>query len=608
MNIQLVGFALLGAIVAVVVLGFVRALTREVNRRDVTTAVVGLALGACVWVLFAWGALALTAMLVVAVGGVGPPWVHWRRTGSAPTVTRWAEKSRRRDGVATTFQVFWTASSWAMHRKARAVRPHLRDKGWRDRWRMSPHELAVELCRTSLIRIYAAIEDVVFVCAGPRSGKTALLGNHVIDAPGAVIVTSTRLDIVEATAALRAMVGPVGFFNPSGLGDVESTISFEPTFGCEDPKTALYRAADMLPERQDERGESARWDRQSRRVFAAYLHAAALSGGRCDSEDIARWAADPGGTAEEVLLLLRKSPSRGFIPNIKQFTETNSDTRSSITTGIMPILEWLNSPTAVAATKGGDPFDVAKLILERGTVYLLGREDGITAPLLAGLTGYIAREARELASSPTFAGACSGRLDPPMRLALDEAARISPVPLPDWTGDFGGSGLQLIIVCQSRADLLERYGRYGTAKILNNSGTLLYLGGNFDAEGNGDLEFWSRLAGDRDEWGQTKNAQGELISKSDRKTPILPVSRLATLPLWRAVVYTRGMPVAIGRISKVWDRADVKAVAKAGLALPATYSVAEQVAQLSATPVEAPGLPGAAITHSPTQELADVAQ
>src|SRR5439155_16127511 len=124
---------------------------------------------------------------------------------------------------------------------------------------------------------------------------------------------------------------------------------------------------------------------------------------------------------------------------------------------------------------------------------------------------------------------------------------------PDWTGDFGGFGLQLIVVCQSRADLIKRYGKPGAAMILNNAGSFMYLGGNKDAAGDGDLEFLSKLAGDRDEPVKTRNGDGKVTSTTVRKTPILPVSQLATLPMWKAVVFTGRMPVAIGTIARVWD-------------------------------------------------------
>src|SRR5690606_29823836 len=108
-------------------------------------------------------------------------------------------------------------------------------------------------------------------------------------------------------------------------------------------------------------------------------------------------------------------------------------------------------------------------IRDTGTVYLLGRHEANTAPLLQALTGYIAREARRLAAMQP-----GGRLDPPMRFPLDEAARVCPVPLPDWTGDFGGSGIQLMPVFQSMADAVSKYGAAGADRLLNNSNVLMY--------------------------------------------------------------------------------------------------------------------------------------
>ncbi len=78
-------------------------------------------------------------------------------------------------------------------------------------------------------------------------------------------------------------------------------------------------------------------------------------------------------------------------------------------------------------------FDVAALLEQRGTVYMLGAEDAQVGPLVTALTGHIAREARSIAGRQP-----GGRLDPPLTLALDEAALICPVPLDNWTADMGG--------------------------------------------------------------------------------------------------------------------------------------------------------------------------
>ncbi len=48
----------------------------------------------------------------------------------------------------------------------------------------------------------------MLIIGGPRKGKTQLLAGQVIDHPGAVIVTSTRTDLLDQTAPLRAASGP----------------------------------------------------------------------------------------------------------------------------------------------------------------------------------------------------------------------------------------------------------------------------------------------------------------------------------------------------------------------------------------------------------------
>ncbi len=97
---------------------------------------------------------------------------------------------------------------------------------------------------------------------GPRVGKTQWLAGRVIDAPGAVLVTSTRTDLLDQTAPLRAQRGPVYVFNPVGLGGRPSTITFDPLTGCRDPITAAERATDMLGAAHHDRagGDRQFWD------------------------------------------------------------------------------------------------------------------------------------------------------------------------------------------------------------------------------------------------------------------------------------------------------------------------------------------------------------
>ena len=122
-----------------------------------------------------------------------------------------------------------------------------------------------------------------------------------------------------------------------------------------------------------------------------------------------RWCCDgsptPRAPHRDVLRLLRRSPSAAsYVPDAEQFLTTNDKTRSSITSTIMPCLGWLASPTACAATTGATALDVAELIRSHATVYLLGAEESQVAPLVAALTGHIARQARRLAARAPSGG------------------------------------------------------------------------------------------------------------------------------------------------------------------------------------------------------------
>src|SRR4051794_12155511 len=496
----------------------------------------------------------LAAVLVLLAVGVA--WHRFTRTSA--TVTRWGARTRRKSGVASTFEVVRVGSGMAIRRKAATVRPSLTPTGRIARWRqlvaLPTYEVGLQLCRVGLLRVWISSEDVLLVFGGPRTGKTQYLGGRIIDAPGAVLVTSTRTDLYEITAPLRRRRGPVYVFNAAGLAGITSTITFDPLTGCADPVTAGERAADMLAAtttsgRGGGSGDREFWDAQGRRVLAALLHAAALGG--ASIRDVHAWVSDPDAAQPRIAGLLRRSPEKAFETDVAQFVATNSRTRTSITSTVMPALAWLAHPAAAAAAMPGPAgFDVAELVASRATVYLLGGEEAQSAPLVCALTGHIARQARTLAALQP-----GGRLDPALTLALDEAALISPVPLQRWTADMGGRGVTIVAAFQSRAQLLARYGDADAAVILNNAAAALLFGGTRDRD---DLQFWSTLAGERDEPVLSMDVHGQRRTRTVRKVPVLAPAQLANLPAGRVVAFRRGMAPVIGRAEQAHRRRDVR--------------------------------------------------
>jgi type IV secretion system protein VirD4 len=365
-------------------------------------------------------------------------------------------------------------------------------------------------------------------------------------------------------------------FNPSGVGGLASTVTFDPLVGCADPKTAVERAGDLIAggssgtaSAHSAEGDREHWAGQARDLLAVLMHAAARGG--ASMRDVHGWVSDPDRHYDTVRPMLRGSPEPGFEAELVHFVTTNDRTRSSITQSIRPALMWLHDPTSARAAgqvvtgpvidasgvtvpTGDLPpgLDVEALLALSGTVYLLGAEDAQVAPLVAALTGHIARIARRVAGRQP-----SGRLDPPLTLALDEAALICPIPLDKWTADMGGRNVTIHIAAQSRPQLRQRWGHDGAASITNNAACMVIYGGTRDAD---DLQAYSTLAGEREERVQTRDHTGKVISETTHRVPVITPAQVAQLPRGRVLLIRRDMAPVIGRVEMAWNRPDVRAV------------------------------------------------
>src|SRR3954452_939348 len=134
-------------------------------------------------------------------------------------------------GMASQWEISRAMSARAIRRSAVITRPGLPHPH-----RAPMREVGIGLARQGLRQLYASLEEVVLIVAPPRSGKTAWIGNVVIDAPGACVATSTRTDLYGHTVRLRSGKGPVAVFNPEDLGGVGSTLRWSPLTGCREPQ------------------------------------------------------------------------------------------------------------------------------------------------------------------------------------------------------------------------------------------------------------------------------------------------------------------------------------------------------------------------------------
>ena len=474
---------------------------------------------------------------------------YWFLKWLAPALStgRWVDRrddaSRHAGGVATWTDVGEKASRSAVRSKALQLRPSLAaTSAWRRR-RTPVTDYAVPLVKTGWLpvgnTVWSTCEEVTVRIGGPRSGKSASMACHALDAPGSLLVTSSRTDLLNATRGVRSRKGRVDVFNPTNLGDLGSTVRWTPLAGCDDYATAQRRAADLIPASPSAEGE--RWDVQARGLLTTLMHAAALSGGTM--RDVLGWISPADALArDEILTALERSANpRAMVTQIRSLYATNDRTLSSITATLLPHLKWVNDPAvaSVGDARLDDPdlLDVAAFVRSGAdSLYLVGRDAG--APTLIGaLTAEVAHQVR------MHAAWLGGRLDPPMTAVLDEAPlTCGPIPLHDWTADMGGFNFTLHIAAQSLAQLRDYWGKERAAAILANTGALVVFGNIKSAD---DLQEISTLCGNR------------LVAvdpDDNRPLPVMTPAEISTLGTGTALVLRNGLRPVIGRAPMVWDR------------------------------------------------------
>lgn len=492
------------------------------------------------------GCLSAAGAACVAVTGA----VWWARhvadpVTSAGAVRRMVELDRRRHGVAGRLDLAEHVSPVVLRSRAHVLRPtRYRAVSRADRARIDPLELGTLVARTGAGwggSLWSSHEDHVLDVAPPRSGKTTRLAARVAQVPGALVTTSTRLDLAEMVHRDRSRAGVVRIFNPSGLGGLASSVRWRVLDGCTSWETAARRAADLMPESPSPEGE--RWDAQGRRVLALLLHAAALSGARM--VDLVGWVAalseatpSPVVLAELSAVLVRRPGGRERAAALRSVWATNDRTRSSITSTLGPVLAWVSDERArpLGDASPGDPalLDLPAFVASRDTLHLIGHEDrsGI-APLLGALVAEIGHVCRVVAADRP-----GGRLDPPLTMALDEIAQTALVPLDRWTGDMGGRGVALHMATQTLADLRRRWGAEAAEVITANAATVLVGGGSVAPD---DLQALSRLVGD------VSGDDGTVV-------PVLSPAQIRSLPTGRVLVLRRGLPPVLASAPSILDR------------------------------------------------------
>ncbi|MBX3086872.1 MAG: type IV secretory system conjugative DNA transfer family protein [Cryobacterium sp.] len=494
------------------------------------------------WVVatFMLGALATTSVWV---------WIRLRRHSVAATAD-----PRKLHGIASRHNVASNASSRALLHRAATLRPSL--------VRPKPEDVGFLLGRSHGKQIWASVEDSILLIGPPRSGK----GLHVVipailDAPGAVVTTSTRPDNLTVTLKARQRLGPVAVFDPQHLAEgIPAGLRWSPIRGCEDPLTAMIRATGLAAATELSSGGvegGGFWEGKTRVALQALLHAAALD--HRTPAELFRWTLDPAAAAEAVAILIG-SPfaATGWAESLEAMLDSDPRTRDSIWQGVSLALAALADPRVLDAVSPseGEHFDPEQFIRRRGTLYLLatGAGAGNSAALVSAFVEDLVETARRMAARSSGA-----RLDPPLLLALDEIGNLAPLPsLPTLMAEGGGTGITTMPVLQSLAQARDKWSENQAAAIWDASIAKIILGG---ASNSRDLQDLSTLIGERDEFTESVT-HGDYGSRSNqrsvRRVPIMPPDRIRTLPFGTGVIMLRSTPPIVTDLHPWPKRADAQ--------------------------------------------------
>lgn len=494
----------------------------------------------------------------------------WARGLIRRTMRQTALDPHRQEGTATRHEIAEAASTKALMRRASTLRPSLENP--------APRDVGYRLGTAHRHEVWASVEDSILLVGAPRSGKGLFLViPAILDAPGAVVTTSTRPDNVTACLRARKRIGPVAVFDPQHLAEgLPAGLRWSPIRGCESPQTAMIRAAGLasatgLSAGGVEGGDF--WEGKTRAALQALLHAAALD--RRTPTELFRWTLDPTSAADAVAILTNHpDAATGWADSLASMIDADPRTRDSIWQGVSLALGALADPRVLDAVspKDGEGFDPEAFIRDSGTLYLLatGAGAGASAALVAAFVEDLVETARRMA-----AGSPGARLDPPLLLALDEIGNLAPLPsLPTLMAEGGGTGITTMPVLQSLAQAREKWSENQASAIWDASIVKIILGG---ASNSKDLQDLSTLIGERDEFTDsvTLGDHGTRSNqRSVRRIAIFPPDRLRRLPFGTAVTLLRAAPPIVTDL-RAWpargdaaqlqaDRAEIEGLLERG--------------------------------------------
>jgi type IV secretion system protein VirD4 len=322
-------------------------------------------------------------------------------------------------------------------------------------------------------------EHAVMVLGPPRSGKTSsIVIPSVLAAPGPVVSTATKPDVLDATHRSRSEVGQVWLYDPSGERSTWPKgirrLCWSPI-----PAARTWDGALLIARAMASTGASAKgttnehhWRERSTALLAPLLHAAAITDRPITQ--VLTWVLR--GELDEASRVLSDHGSELAADVLSGIAKTEDRERSSILSATAGTLSAYNADST--RRNASQPnFDADRFVASCDTIYITApsHKQPLCAPLVVGLLEEI-RHATYLRAANAQGGG-----HPPVYMCLDEAANIAPIhDLPELVSEAGGQGLHVMVCLQDLSQARKRWGEHAADGFLSLFQTKVVLNGVAD--------------------------------------------------------------------------------------------------------------------------------
>lgn len=408
--------------------------------------------------------------------------------------------------------------------------------------------------------LYSSWEDLYLVIFGPRMGKTtSQVIPAIVDAPGPVVTTSNKRDIVDDTVELTRSRGNIYVFDPQRIapGFDQADWFFDPLDMVRREPEKMDSAAVALADiflsasRSDgNAGGEAYWENMGRELLAGFLLAAAVDNRPIG--EVYQWVTDPNDRTP--LSILNQHPMWSQQAAGLQGKYTTADvTRSGIFSQAAQMAAPLSRAESlkwVTPRDGAQRFSAEDFVRSRADCcYVLSKEGADNAAALTtALTAAI------MTAAEKYGEECGGRLPVPLVAALDEAANCVRWPqLPALYSHYGSRSIILMTILQSYAQGVNVWGEQGMEALWSASNITLYGGGVRDDKLLTKMEALIGEAAEKEK-SVSSSKDGRSTSTSYRERKILTVADLAALQSGRAVVFASKRRPLIAELEPFWER------------------------------------------------------